>query len=312
MNKYPLVVIAGPTAAGKTNISLKIARRINGEIISADSMQIYRGMDIGTAKVSRRERALVKHHMIDIINPDHKFSVADFQERVERLIPEIINRGNLPLMVGGTGLYIKAVVEGFLFPEMKKDPDLRKKLQKKAESYGREHVHNMLKEIDPVSADKIHPNDLRRTIRAIEVYRQTGQTMSYFKRVQEEKPDRYYTLMFGLTREREELYERINKRVDLMLEEGLIEEVKELLNKGYDISSTALQGLGYKEIISYIKGEYGLQEAVRILKRDTRHFAKRQISWFKRDSDIIWFNLSRKKQENIINKIVTLIKEKFS
>lgn len=308
---YPLLVILGPTAAGKTRLSLELAREVRGEIISADSMQIYRGMDIGTAKASLEKRRTIKHHLIDIVDPDQEFSVADFQKRVDRLIPQIIARGHLPMLVGGTGLYIKAVVEGFLFPEMESDPKLRKKLKQEAEEYGNQYLHNQLKEIDPELADKLHPNDLRRIIRGIEVYQQTGKTITYFKKKQAEKPSRYRALKIGLIRDREELYARINKRVDLMIEEGLVDEVKGLLKKGYDLSSTALQGLGYKEIIGYLKGEYDLNEAIRILKRNTRYFAKRQLTWFKRDPDIHWFNLSKLDQQEVYEGVLKLIDNFF-
>lgn len=305
--KYPLLVILGPTAVGKTQFSLELAGLLNGEIISADSMQIYQGMDIGTGKVNVRERQTVKHHLIDIIDPAEEFSVAEFQERVDLIIPKIIAQNKVPLLVGGTGLYIKAVLEGFLFPEMKKDEQLRETLQQEAIKYGDVYLHQKLREIDPELAQKLHPNDRRRIIRGIEVYRLTGNTLSALKKIQQKKPARYHALKIGLTREREELYQRINKRVDLMIEQGLLREVKKLLNAGYSISSTALQGLGYKEIIAYYNGEYDLTEAIRILKRDTRHFAKRQLTWFKHQNDIHWFNLSQLSMSCLLDKTIKLI-----
>ena len=309
MDRYPLMAILGPTAVGKTELSLKIAEQINGEIISADSMQIYRNMDIGTAKASQFDRKQIKHHLIDIVNPDQDFSVADYQERVDALIPKIVKRGNIPILVGGTGLYIKAIIQGFLFPEMETNNELRSKLEKEAEKYGNEYVHNKLEEIDIELANKLHPNDLRRVIRGIEVYNETGNTITYYKKKQEATPMRYNALKIGLTREREMLYKRINQRIDIMIENGLINEVENLLDSGYDIGMTALQGLGYKEIVGYLNNEYSLDEAVRILKRDTRHFAKRQITWFNRDNDINWFNLSQRNTEPVFNEIMNLIKK---
>ena len=305
--KYPLLVILGPTAVGKTQFSLEIAGFLNGEIISADSMQIYQGMDIGTGKVTVPERQQVKHHLIDIIDPDAEFSVAEFQERVDLIIPKIISQNKVPLLVGGTGLYIKAVLEGFLFPEMKKDEQLRDILQQEAIKYGNVYLHQKLREVDPELAHQLHPNDQRRIIRGIEVYRLTGNKLSVLKKLQQKVPARYQALKIGLTREREELYQRINRRVDLMIEQGLLSEVKKLLNAGYSISSTALQGLGYKEIIAYFNGEYDLNEAIRILKRDTRHYAKRQLTWFKQQNDIHWFNLSQLSMPCLLDKTIKLI-----
>lgn len=309
MEKLPLVVLLGPTAVGKTELSLKLAEEIKGEIISADSMQVYKKMNIGTAKVSYQEQKRVIHYLIDIIEPDEEFSVAQYQKTVDDLIPQIIKRGHLPLLVGGTGLYIKAVIEGFMFPELETDFKLREELQQIAREKGNIYLHNKLREIDHKLADRLHPNDLRRVIRGIEVYQKTGKTITYFKKKQEQKPERYRAIKIGLTRHREELYERINKRVDKMIQDGLIDEVRELVDQGYKISSTALQGLGYKEIIGFLNGDYSFEEAVILLKRNTRHFAKRQLTWFKREDDIHWFNLSQNSWYSVFNKVVTLIKE---
>ncbi|ACL69915.1 tRNA (adenosine(37)-N6)-dimethylallyltransferase MiaA [Halothermothrix orenii] len=312
-NIYPdnstLIVILGPTAVGKTSLSLQLARDINGEIISADSMQIYKDMDIGTAKASQKERNIIPHYMIDIIKPDQEFSVAEYQAMVDNLIPGIVYRNKVPILVGGTGLYIRAVIEGFLFPEMDKNIELRQKLQKEAQQYGNKYVYNKLKKIDPELAKKLHPNDLRRVIRGIEVYHQTGKTMTYFKKEKQKKGDRYRNLKIGLYREREELYKRINKRVDIMIEQGLIDEVKYLLTKYPDLSKTARQGLGYKEIIGYLKREYDREEAIRLLKRNTRRYAKRQLTWFRRDQDINWFNLSTGDYKKIYSEIKKLSRD---
>ena len=230
-SKFPLLVIMGPTAVGKTSLSLNIAKKCNGEIISADSMQVYREMDIGTDKVSQEIQKKITHHLIDISSPEEKFSVAEYQKKVDNLITEITNKGKLPMLVGGTGLYIDAVVKGFMLPEMEKDKVLREELREKAARHGNKYIHNMLAEIDPELADKLHPNDLRRVIRGIEIYYQTGKTKTYYKKKQKKRGPRYNFLKIGLKRERDELYKRINKRVDQMIEEGLLDEVKQLYNK---------------------------------------------------------------------------------
>ena len=289
---------------------MKLAEILNAEIISADSMQIYKEMNIGTAKISKKIREKIPHHMIDIIEPNKNFSVADYQEYIDNLIPEIINKGKVPLMVGGTGLYINAVVDGFMLPDMEPNHDLRKDLRQKANIHGNEYVHDILKEIDPPLAKKLHPNDLRRVIRGIEIYEITGKTKSYYKAKQENKKERYKTIKIGLKRDREELYQRINERVEKMVEKGLIEEVKYLKNK-YNLSKTAVQALGYKEIIAYLNDEYDIEEAKRIIKRDSRHYAKKQLSFFKRDEKINWFNLSNVKQTKILKKIFTLVNKKY-
>jgi len=307
MVKYPLLVITGPTAVGKTELSLKLAEELHGEIISADSMQIYRYMDIGTAKATAEERKRIKHYMIDIINPDETYSLADYQKEADRLIREISARGYLPIMVGGTGLYIRAVVQGFLLPEMEVNHQLRAELREMASKHGNEYLHQKLAEIDPEHARKMHPNDLRRIIRAIEIFEETGRNMSYYLEKQKNTPPRYNTLKIGLNRNREELYERVNQRVDLMIKEGLVDEIKNIIKAGYNISTTALQGLGYKEIIGYLNGEYSLEEAINLLKKNTRNYAKRQITWFKREKDLHWFNLTGKSESKVYQEIMALI-----
>ena len=305
-----LLVILGPTAVGKTKLSLKLAQKIDGEIISADSMQIYQDMDIGTAKVKSEIRKEIPHHMIDIITPEENFSVADFKDKTEKIIENIHSRNHFPLLVGGTGLYIKALIQGFMLPDMEINQDLREDLRDKADKYGNKYIHNILAEIDPKLAKKLHPNDIRRVIRGIEIYYQTGKTKSYYKYLQTQKPPRYQTLKIGLKRDRKKLYERINKRVDLMIEEGLVEEVKYLSNK-YELSETALQALGYKELFNYLNDNYDLDEAIRLIKRNTRRFAKKQLTWFRRDDDIHWFNLSNLNWNQVYEQSLTLIKNKF-
>ena len=305
-NRYDKVVtVLGPTAAGKTELSIKIAEEFKAEIISADSMQIYQDMDIGTAKASKSVQDKIKHHQIDIITPEQDYSVADYQNDVDPIIQNIFKKVKLPLMVGGTGLYIKAVLEGFSLPDMEPDEELREKLRKEAQEKGNEYVHDKLKEIDSKLADKLHPNDLRRVIRGIEIYKLTGHNKTYYKKKQKEAPPRYQSIKIGLTRNRQELYDRINKRVELMIEEGLIEEAKYIFeNYELDENSTARQAIGYKELFNYFQGEYDLDEAVRLIKRNTRHYAKRQLSFFKRDDSIKWFNLSEIKKQDLYEKVL--------
>lgn len=308
---FPLLVIVGPTAVGKTEFALTLAQEIKGEIISADSMQIYEKMNIGTAKPSPEELAMVRHHLIDCIPPDQEFTVADFQNWVEALIPEIFYRGSTPMLVGGTGLYVQAVTDGFMFPEMGTDWAFREEMHKLAEEQGTEAVHTLLREVDPDLADKLHPNDLRRVIRGIEVFRLTGKTSTYFLKRQAEEPPRYNTIKVGLMRDREELYDRINYRIDLMIKAGLVEEVRALLAEGYSPDLISMQGLGYKEIVGYLKGEYSLEEAIYQLKRDTRHFAKRQITWFKRDEAILWMNPAEQTVRQMVDRVKALIQDKW-
>lgn len=304
-NKYDKVLaIVGPTAAGKTELSLKVAKKLNGEIISADSMQIYQDMDIGTAKASKEVQEKIKHHQLDIITPEKDYSVADYQKDVDPIIQNIFSKNKLPMLVGGTGLYINAVLEGFTLPDMEVDQKLRDKLHKQAEEKGTEFVHNKLKEIDPKLAKKLHPNDIRRVIRGIEIYKQTGHTKTYYKKKQKERPPRYNSIKIGLTRNRQELYDRINKRVDQMIEQGLVNEAKYIYNN-YNLKddSTASQAIGYKEIFAYLNDEYSLEEAIRLIKRNSRHYAKRQLTFFKRDKSIKWFNLSDINKNELFNKV---------
>ncbi|WP_126426589.1 tRNA (adenosine(37)-N6)-dimethylallyltransferase MiaA [Brevibacillus marinus] len=306
-----LVVIVGPTAVGKTALSLTLAKRLGGEIISGDSMQVYRYMDIGTAKVSPAERAVVPHHLIDIVNPDEEYSVALFQQMATRLIREINQRGRLPFIVGGTGLYIEAVTHRFRFAQAEQDPQLRERLKRLAETEGVEALHRRLAQIDPVTAKRLHPNDVKRVIRAIEIYELTGKTMADFQQRAEQSP--YNLYMVGLTMDRARLYERINQRVDQMIADGLVEEVRRLLERGYDPSLVSLQGLGYKELIPYLQGACTLEEAVAEIKKRTRRFAKRQLSWFRRMPEVHWYDLSNPKDyPTIVNTIHCTLAGKFA
>jgi tRNA dimethylallyltransferase len=291
MDQRNLLVLVGPTAVGKTDLSLDLAEYFSCEIISADSMQIYRGMDIGTAKASKEEMDRIPHHLIDICNPDDPFSVTDYQQEATRHIEEISQRGHLPFMVGGTGLYIQSVAHGYEFSEGGADKEYREKLGILGSEQGGKALLQMLRDIDPPAADRLHPNDQRRIIRALEIYHVTGETMTEHLNSQQ-LTSPYRLLIIGLNRDRKQLYERVNERVDLMLEEGLVEEVRSLLNAGYSGHLTSMQGLGYKEIASYLHGRFSLEEAAELLKRNTRRFAKRQLSWFRRMKEIEWFDMT--------------------
>lgn len=289
---YPLLVIVGPTAVGKTALSLKIAKQLGGEIVSGDSMQVYRGMDIGTAKVSRTERQEVPHHLIDIVDPDHPFSVAEFQERATEAIRDIASRQKLPILIGGTGLYIQAVTHAYRFSNADADPNVRARWREYVERHGNEALHEALRQVDPESAERLHPNDVRRIIRALEIVERTGKTMTEYHREQE-RTSPYDSLWIGLTMERDVLYARINERVDQMIQQGLIEEVNKLRQKGYTLDLVSMQGLGYKEIMMVLEGEWSVEEAVDTIKQRTRRFAKRQFSWFRRIEEIHWWDLTR-------------------
>ena len=287
----PLVVIVGPTAAGKTGISVDLALALDGEIISGDSMQVYRYMDIGTAKIKPAERKGIPHHLIDIKDPDETFSVAEFQALAEQKIREIAQRGKLPILVGGTGLYIQSVIDKYTFTEQKGIIEYRKRLHLSAKEKGNKFLHDRLALVDPEAASRIHINDLKRIVRALEYYCVTGRPISENKEAYERNyMSKYRAVLIGLTLERKNLYEKINLRVDKMMEEGLLEEVRTLIRMGYT-DSLAMQGLGYRQLLGYLRNEYDLAAAVELIKRDTRRFAKRQLTWFRRDPRIHWFNV---------------------
>lgn len=288
--KNTVISIMGPTAVGKTSLSIEVAKRFNGEIISGDSMQVYKEMNIGTAKIKKTEMENIPHHMIDIREPDEEFSVADFKQHVQYYIEEISNRNKLPILVGGSGLYIQAALYNYHFSNQKRDEVLTQKLEKRIEEEGPIPLYNYLKEIDPVQAEKIHPNNFRRVIRALEIYETTGKTMTEYQKEQTlESP--YHLIPIGLEMDRTELYERINHRVDKMLEEGLIREVKLLIDKGYE-NCQSMNAIGYKELVPYVRGEISLNEAVETLKRNSRRYAKRQYTWFKNKMNINWYDMS--------------------
>lgn len=288
MSKKPLIILTGPTAAGKTKLSIALAKAVNGEIISADSMQVYRHMDIGSAKIRPEEMQGIKHYLVDILEPTQDFNIVMFQKYAKQAIEEIYEKGKVPIMVGGTGFYIQSVLYDIDFNESDENNELRTELEKIAKEKGADYLHQMLKDCDPKSAEAIHANNVKRVIRAIEFYRQTGRRISEHNETEREKMSAYDSHYFVLTDKRERLYANIDRRVELMLEEGLVDEVKELLAMGCKRDSTAMQGLGYKEIIAYLESEISLEEAVYIIKRDTRHFAKRQLTWFRREKDVIW------------------------
>lgn len=286
--KKPLIILTGPTAAGKTKLSIALAKAINGEIISADSMQVYRYMDIGSAKIKPEEMAGVPHHLVDVLEPTVDFNVVMFQKYAKQAMEQIYSKGKVPILVGGTGFYIQSVLYDIDFAQNDEDTKLRRELEDLAREKGAKFLHNMLKECDPKAAEEIHANNIKRVIRAIEYNRQTGGKISEHNEAERQKESPYASCYFVLTDERARLYKNIDKRVDVMLEEGLVDEVQQLLDLGCKRESTAMQGLGYKEIISYLLDEITLDEAVYLIKRDTRHFAKRQLTWFRRERDVIW------------------------
>ncbi|WP_251549217.1 tRNA (adenosine(37)-N6)-dimethylallyltransferase MiaA [Neobacillus muris] len=285
-----LIVIIGPTAVGKTKLSIELAKRFNGEIISGDSMQIYRGMDIGTAKIKPDEMEGIPHHLIDIKEPNESFSAAEFQQLVRAKITEIAEKGKLPIIVGGTGLYIQSVIYDYQFPDVTGDQEFRSRLEEKAKEIGNEALHQQLKEIDPESAAKIHPNNVRRVIRALEIHYLSGGKDTQIENAQAGQLELLYNAaMIGLTMDREKLYERINARVELMLSEGLLEEVINLYEQGLR-GCQSIQAIGYKEIYEYLDGHVSFDEAVSNLKQNSRRYAKRQLTWFRNKMKVKWFD----------------------
>ncbi|MFC7392632.1 tRNA (adenosine(37)-N6)-dimethylallyltransferase MiaA [Scopulibacillus cellulosilyticus] len=288
--KDKVVAVVGPTAVGKTALSLEIASHMNGEIINGDAMQVYKDLDIGTAKIPVNERKGIPHHLIDFLPPDHTYTVAEFQKDARQWIRSINHQHKLPVIVGGTGLYIKAALYDYQFSDIDSQPELRKKLEHAAQVEGPDSLHKMLAEVDSIAAQKIHPNNVKRVIRALEVYYSTG--VPFSKQQQIDKPEPVYDMvLIGLTMERELLYERINQRVDDMIEAGLIEEARRLYDSGIR-NTQSVQAIGYKELYLYFDGECSLDEAIRLLKRNSRRFAKRQFTWFKHQMDITWFDMT--------------------
>ncbi|HQL35103.1 MAG TPA: tRNA (adenosine(37)-N6)-dimethylallyltransferase MiaA [Bacillota bacterium] len=307
-----ICILAGPTAVGKTEISLALARSLCGEIISADSAQVYKYMDIGTAKLKEEEMQGIRHYMIDEVTPDMDFSVAQFREKAELYIRDINDRGKLPIITGGTGLYINSLLNNLDFTDSISDEEYRREMQETAQVKGNEYVHAMLEAVDPASYKRLHPNDLRRVIRALEVYKHTGRPISYFQEESRKQPPRYDFAYITLSMDRRKLYERIEQRVDKMMASGLVEEVEGLIKRGYGRELNSMQALGYKEIADYLHGSVSKDEAVRILKRDTRHYAKRQLTWFRGDKRVNWVDVdSFYRKEAIVENIIRYIAGKI-
>lgn len=310
--KKPLVILTGPTAVGKTALSIQLAHAMNGEMISADSMQVYKYMDIGTAKITVQEMEGISHYLIDVLDPKENFNVVIFQEMAKKALQDIYKKGKIPIVVGGTGFYIQSLLYDISFEETNTS-DYRKELTDYYKKYGAHALHERLRNIDPVSYKEIHENNVKRVLRALEFYYETGYPISKHNIEQREKDSPYNFEYFVLNDERALLYERIEKRIDIMIEQGLVEEVQKLLDYGCTSDMVSMQGLGYKEIIPYLNGKYSLEDAIYILKRDTRHFAKRQLTWFRREKEVTWidkntfaseeqmlsFMLERLKQKNI-------------
>lgn len=313
LNKKPLVIITGPTGVGKTDISIDIAKKINGEIISADSIQIYKYMDIGSAKITKEEMDGIKHYLVDELNPDEEFNVYMFKTMSKRAMEEIYAKGKIPIIVGGTGFYIQSILYDIEFSdEEEKDDSIRKKYEQLAKEKGNLYVHKLLEEVDKESADSIHENNLKRVIRALEYYEVNHEKISVHNVREASKESPYNFVYFVLNRQRDVLYERIDKRVDMMIEQGLVNEVKNLLTLGYMPDLVSMQGLGYKEIVAYLNGEYTLDEAVEIIKRDTRHFAKRQLTWFRREKEVTFMNYEEygNNKELVSNAMIDIMHKK--
>ena len=287
MTKEPLIILTGPTAVGKTALSLSLAERVNGEIISADSMQVYRGMDIGSAKIMPEEQKGIPHHLIDVLDPDEEFHVVRFVQMAKEAMEDIRSRGKVPILTGGTGFYIQAMLYDIDFTESGEDDSYRRELETYAKEQGAEKLHE---EVDPISAEKIHANNVKRVIRALEYYKQTGEPISRHNEQERQKESPYAFAYFVLNDKRDRLYQRIDARIDEMLLEGLVAEVEKLKEKGCHRGMVSMQGLGYKEILAYLNGTSTLEEAIYIIKRESRHFAKRQLTWFRRERDVIWLN----------------------
>ena len=298
MHKEKVIVICGPTASGKTALSIELAKKINGEIVSCDSMQIYEDMDIGTAKPTKEEMDGIKHYLVGTVPPTKRYSVAEYKKEAKKAIREIINEGKTPIIVGGTGLYVDSLIYEIEYPEIKFDEEYRKKLEKKVEEFGLEKLYEEAKNIDPIAIEKISKTDKKRILRILEIYHSTGKTKTEQEIESRKNEPEFDYIVFGLLWDREILYERINKRVDIMIESGLIEEVKNLIKK-YDKIPTAMQALGYKEVLEYLNGIISKDEMIEKIKQETRRYAKRQMTWFRKNKEIIWLEAKDSTQNNI-------------
>ena len=296
-NKAKVIVICGPTASGKTALSIEVAKKINGEIISCDSMQIYKDMNIGTAKPTKEEMGEIKHYLIDYVLPTERYSVAEYKKDAKKAIKEVIEKGKTPIIVGGTGLYVDSLIYEIEYPEIKFDEEYRKKLEKEVEEEGLEKLYEKAKKIDPIAIQKISKTDKKRIQRVLEIYHATGKTKTEQEIISRQKEPEYAYKVYGLLWDRQKLYDRINLRVDIMIEQGLIEEVKTILKK-YSEFTTAMQGLGYKEVVQYVNKEITKEEMIEKIKQETRRYAKRQMTWFRKNKQTIWLN-AEDKQNNI-------------
>lgn len=307
--KNKILIIAGPTAVGKTNLSIKLAKELNGEIISTDSMQIYKYMDIGSAKITKDEMDGVPHHMIDVVDPSTPFSVAEYKERASKCIDDILSRGKLPILVGGTGLYINAITCNMNFTEAESDNEYRKELEELADEKGNEFIHEMLKDIDPISYKEIHFNNRKRVIRALEVFKLTNKPFSSFNAGDDFYNCPYDVRYYVINMDRAKLYDRINLRVDIMLEQGLIDECIKLKNMGYNSLMQSMQGIGYKEVFYYLDNKISYTEAIEMIKQGSRNYAKRQLTWFRRDPRAIFLNKDELSEEEVFEKIISDLRQ---
>lgn len=312
MKQKPMIILTGPTAVGKSALSVELAKKINGAVISADSMQVYRHMDIGSAKIMPEEMQGITHYMIDELEPDEEFHVVRFTTMAKEYLKEIYAAGKIPIIAGGTGFYIQALLYDIDFTEQQCDEAYRRQLEEQAKEHGAGYLHEMLRKVDPASAEAIHANNVKRVIRALEFYHLSGQKISEHNETERQKQSPYNFAYFVLNDERAKLYERIDKRVDAMIEAGLVNEVQKLKDMGCSREMVSMQGLGYKEILAYLDGEYTLEEAVYIIKRETRHFAKRQLTWFKRERDVIWLDKQTFGYDDaaILTDMISILQEK--
>lgn len=312
MNQKPMIILTGPTAVGKSALSVELAKKINGAVISADSMQVYRHMDIGSAKIMPEEMQGITHYMIDELEPDEELHVVRFTTMAKEYLKEIYAAGKIPIIAGGTGFYIQALLYDIDFTEQQCDEAYRRQLEEQAKEHGAGYLHEMLRKVDPASAEAIHANNVKRVIRALEFYHLSGQKISEHNETERQKQSPYNFAYFVLNDERAKLYERIDKRVDAMIEAGLVNEVQKLKDMGCSREMVSMQGLGYKEILAYLDGEYTLEEAVYIIKRETRHFAKRQLTWFKRERDVIWLDKQTFGYDDaaILTDMISILQEK--
>lgn len=307
--KKKCIVIAGPTAVGKTELSIRLAKELNGAVISADSMQVYKGMDIGSAKVRKEEMQGIEHYLIDELDPKEEFHVVRFQQMAKKAMDEIYDKGKLPIIAGGTGFYIQALLKDIDFTETGKETDIRSKYHEISEKEGAEKLYGLLKQKDPKAAEYIHPNNVKRVIRALEFFDETGECISEHNTQQSQKTSPYTYAYFVLNDDRAVLYDRINRRVDKMLDDGLLEEVTRLKEMGLKEDDISMKGIGYREFFPYFRGEISLEEVIEVVKADSRHFAKRQITWFKREKDAIWFD--RNEYDNNNDRILAAMISKW-